>query len=145
MNIIEDEVIGELRYLTVEFDQTEIIVDGGVISQGAAQRYLAKERPDLKIKKCGSFKLNPQEHTVTMRVGVVNTTSKTFERVRESIGGEIVSHAGVYMKTKLLNPGYDEILLENKKLKEEIRRLKINTEKPNACSINEKANLPEKV
>ncbi|KKK68600.1 hypothetical protein LCGC14_2942430 [marine sediment metagenome] len=125
MQVIEDEVIGELRYLTVKFDQAEIIADGGVISQGAAQRYFAKERPDLKIKKCGSFKLNPQERTVTMRVGVVDKPLLTLTGADGSkIEGEKLENCGCgerknqavtvtvsdeVSKVKFLNPGYDEI------------------------------------
>ena len=107
MKIIEDEVIGELRYLTVEFDQTEIIADGGVISQGAAQRYLAKERPDLKIKKCGSFKLNSQERTVTMRVAVA--LQHKIVNSPDPMNGD--------REIKLLNPGYDELKAKYDKLK----------------------------
>ena len=93
----DDGKIGDLLYKTVEFDEPELIASGGVISQGAAQRYLAKERPDLKIKKCGSFKLNPQERTITMRIGVVNR------------GSVITTVSDEVSKVKLLNPGYDEL------------------------------------
>ena len=74
MKTIENEVIGDLRYLTVEFDQTELVTGGmGVISQDAVKRYFIEKRPDLKVKKCGGLKLDSQRFTVTMRIGVVNT------------------------------------------------------------------------
>ena len=148
MKIIEDEVIGELWYLTVEFDQAELLAGHiGVISQGAVRRYFEGKSPDLKVKKCGGLKLDSQRDIVTMRFGVVNTTSKTFERVRESIGGEIISLNDVYVKTKLLNPGYDELkekydalviavgkdaqkfsamLVENEELKEQLSKLQLD-------------------
>ena len=79
-----DGVIGELLYQTVEFTKKEFTDKGiGVISQGTVQRYLAEERPDLKIKKLGSFKFDNQENTVTVRIGTP--------------------------VQKLLGPGYDEL------------------------------------
>ncbi len=79
-----DGVIGELLYQTVEFTKKEFTDKGmGVISQGTVQRYLVEERPDLKIKKLGSFKFDSQENTVTVRIGTP--------------------------MQKLLGPGYDEI------------------------------------
>lgn len=102
----EDGVIGEFRYQTVEFDQTELVANGGVISQGAAQRYLAKERPDLKIKKCGSFKLDSQANTVTMRFAVPKSVV-----VKPSIpgGSKTLLNDCSCQDQKLLNPGYDEL------------------------------------
>ncbi len=80
----DDGKIGDLLYKTVEFTRQELVAGGvGVISQGAVLRYLKAAKPDLKIKKCGSFKLDSQEDTVTMRIGIADT--------------------------KLLNPGYDEL------------------------------------
>ena len=98
MNIIEDEVIGELRYLTVEFDQAELLAGHiGVISQGAVRRYFESKYPDLKVKKCGGLKLDSQRDIVTMRIGVVNR------------GNVITTVSDEVSKVKLLNPGYDEI------------------------------------
>ena len=66
----EDGVIGDLLYQTVEFTRKELTEGGaGVISQGAVQRYLAGKRPDLKIKKLGSFKFDGQANTVSVRIG----------------------------------------------------------------------------
>ncbi len=80
----DDGKIGDLLYKTVEFTRQELVAGGvGVISQGAVLRYLEAAKPDLKIKKCGSFKLDSQKDTVTMRIGIADT--------------------------KLLNPGYDEL------------------------------------
>lgn len=89
----DDGKIGDLLYKTVEFTRRELVAGGvGVISQGAVQRYLEAAKPNLKIKKCGSFKLDSQEDTVTMRIGIANT--------------------------KLLNPGYDELKARYDELKE---------------------------
>ncbi len=83
-----DGVIGEFLYQTVEFTQKEFADKGiGVISQVAVRQYLIEERPDLKIKKLGSFKFDSQTNTVTVRIATVN---------------KIVPAA-------LLNPGYDEL------------------------------------
>ncbi len=112
----EDGVIGEFLYQTVEFDQTELVANGGVVSQSAAQRYLAKERPDLKIKKCGSFKLDSQANTITMRFAVVNKSitlagadgSKIEgEKSEGGVSGDRKNHTATTVK--LLNPGYDEL------------------------------------
>ena len=84
----DDGVIGEFLYQTVEFTQKEFADKGiGVISQVAVRQYLIEERPDLKIKKLGSFKFDSQKNTVTVRIATVN---------------KIVPVA-------LLNPGYDEL------------------------------------
>ncbi len=136
MKIIEDDVIGELRYLTVEFDRKELIAGGvGVISQGAVQRYFTEKSPDYKVKKCGSFKLDSQRDIVTMRFGVVNR------------GGVITTVSDEVSEVKLLNPGYDElrerydtlviavgkdaqkfsaILVENEELKEQLSKLQLD-------------------
>ncbi len=113
----DDGVIGEFRYQTVEFDQTELVANGGVISQGAAQRYLAKERPDLKIKKCGSFKLDSQANTVTMRFAVPKSIVK-----RPSIpgGSKTLLNDCSCQDQKLLNPGYNELAAQVKGLKEQL-------------------------
>ncbi len=103
MKIIEDEVIGELRYLTVKFDTIELMAGGvGVISQGTVRRYFEKKNPDLKVKKCGGLKLDYQEETVAMRFGVVKE-SVTIEPIVE--------------KVKLLGPGYDELAAQVEGLK----------------------------
>lgn len=85
MRIIENEddgVIGELRYVTVEFSRTELTTGGiGVISQGAVQRYFTAKRPDLKIKACNGIKLDHQKNVVTMRVGIANHVGMAFESV----------------------------------------------------------------
>ncbi|KKL57438.1 hypothetical protein LCGC14_2235400 [marine sediment metagenome] len=105
MNIIEDEIIGELRYLTVEFDQVELLAGHiGVISQGAVRRYFEGKRPDLKVKKCGGLKLDSQRDIVTMRIGVVKK-STTVTIIDEFAGPDNDYSAA----QKLLNPGYDEL------------------------------------
>ncbi len=107
MKIIEDEVIGELRYLTVEFDQAELLAGHiGVISQGAVRRYFEGKSPDLKVKKCGGLKLDSQRDIVTMRFGVVNQLA-----IENSVGvNSIVTNTSPgYGDPKLLNPGYDEL------------------------------------
>ena len=105
MKIIEDEVIGELRYLTVEFDQAELLAGHiGVISQGAVRRYFEGKNPDLKVKKCGGLKLDSQRDIVTMRFGVVKK-STTVTIIDEFAGPDNDYSAA----QKLLNPGYDEI------------------------------------
>ena len=120
MKIIEDEVIGELRYLTVKFDQSELITGGvGVISQGAVRRYFEKKNPDLKVKKCGGLKLDYQEETVAMRFGVVNqkpsipggskTLLEDFDRIKDAADGEAVPVSDKFSEMKFLNPGYDEL------------------------------------
>ena len=107
MKIIEDEVIGELRYLTVEFDQAELLAGHiGVISQGAVRRYFEGECPDLKVKKCGGLKLDSQRDIVTMRIGVVKQLA-----VKNPVGVNpiVASITPGYGEPKLLNPGYDEL------------------------------------
>ncbi len=139
MKTIEDEVIGKLRYLTIEFDQTELLAGHiGIISQGAVRRYFEGECPDLKVMKCGGLKLDSQRSIVTMRFGIVNNQPEKLVGIPSFIadtapgyGGSLKSIAedinpvaasdstpGDSAYPKLLNPGYDEILLENKKLKE---------------------------
>ena len=94
-----DRVIGEFLYQTVEFTQKEFADKGiGVISQSAVRQYLIEERPDLKIKKLGSFKFDSQENTVTVRIATIN---------------KIVPVA-------LLNPGYDELAAQVEGLKEQL-------------------------
>ncbi len=106
MRIIEDEVIGELRYLVVEFDQTELVTGGmGVISQDAVKRYFIEKRPDLKVKKCGGLKLDSQRDIVTMRIGVVNQSEKLAAALDSIATGIAPEHN----EQKLLQPGYDEI------------------------------------
>ena len=84
----DDGKIGDLLYKTVKFTRQELVAGGvGVISQSAVLRYLEAAKPDLKIKKCGSFKLDSQVDTVTMRIGIADT--------------------------KLLNPGYDELKVKH--------------------------------
>ena len=122
MKTIEDEVIGKLRYLTIEFDQTELLAGHiGIISQGAVRRYFEGECPDLKVMKCGGLKLDSQRNIVTMRFGVVNKPDIEAQKfvtslmdMHKAVGN--IDHAPI--DQKFLNPGYDEILLENKKLKE---------------------------
>ena len=105
MQVIEDEVIGELRYLTVEFDQAELLAGHiGVISQGAVRRYFEGKSPDLKVKKCGGLKLDSQRDIVTMRIGVVKK-STTVTIIDEFAGPDNDYSAA----QKLLNPGYDEL------------------------------------
>ncbi|KKL53646.1 hypothetical protein LCGC14_2273380 [marine sediment metagenome] len=135
MQVIEDEVIGELRYLTVEFDQAELLAGHiGVISQGAVRRYFEGKSPDLKVKKCGGLKLDSQRDIVTMRFGIVdrpgmvlckNDTGKTIPAGRlialtgadgSKIEGEKSENVGcgdrknqAVTAIKFLNPGYDEL------------------------------------
>ena len=98
MKFIEDEVIGEFLYQTVEFTQKEFADKGiGVISQVAVRQYLIEERPDLKIKKLGSFKFDSQKNTVTVRIATVNKT----------------------VPVALLNPGYDELKAKYDELQHE--------------------------
>ena len=126
MKIIEDKVTGKLRYLTVEFDRAELVTGGmGVISQDAVKRYFIEKRPDLKVKVCGGLKLDSQRDIVTMRVGVVNQLG-----VENPLGVDpiVASDTSGYGKQKFLNLRYDELLLENKKLKEEIQQLRISEE-----------------
>ncbi len=104
MKIVEDEIIGELRYLTVKFDTIELMAGGvGVISQGTVRRYFEKKNPDLKVKKCGGLKLDYQEETVAMRFGVVKESTTVEPIVKE---------------VKLLNPEYNELKEEYNKLLE---------------------------
>ena len=115
MNIIENEIIGELRYLTVEFDQAELLAGHiGVISQGAVRRYFEGKSPDLKVKKCGSLKLDSQRDIVTMRFGVVKK-STTVTIVDEFAGPDNDYSAA----QKLLNPGYDELRKKYNELQHE--------------------------
>ena len=128
MNIIEDEIIGELRYLTVEFDQAELLAGHiGVISQGAVRRYFEGECPDLKVKKCGGLKLDSQRNIVTMRFGIVNRPNailvrgkvpppdnqaivEDYKRIEGVANGTCVAVSGEFVESqKLLNPGYDEL------------------------------------
>ena len=132
MQVIEDEVIGELRYLTVKFDQAELLAGHiGVISQGAVRRYFEGENSDLKVKKCGGLKLDSQRDIVTMRFGIVNNqpeewlhplyggslksiaeetaVEEDIKRIEAAADGECIAISDVFHKTKLLNPGYDEI------------------------------------
>ena len=93
----EDGVIGDLLYQTVEFTRKELTEGGvGVISQGAVQRYLVGKRPDLKIKKLGSFKFDGQANTVSVRIG----TTK---------GKRVVLPDDNQKPVALLNPGYNEL------------------------------------
>ena len=121
MKIVEEEVIGELRYLTVEFDLTELKTGGvGVINQGAVQRYFTEKAPNFKVKKCGGLKLDYQKDIVTMRIGVVNNQSK-----KPSIpgGSKTLLEDYVGQDQKLLNPGYDEIVAQRNELDAENDRL----------------------
>ncbi len=94
----DDGVIGEFLYQTVEFTQKEFADKGiGVISQVAVRQYLIEERPDLKIKKLGSFKFDSQKNTVTVRIATVNKT----------------------VPVALLNPGYDELKAKYDELQHE--------------------------
>ena len=101
MKIINEEIIGELKYLVVEFDCKEFadVRGAGVISQGAVRRYFEGKRPDLKVKKCGGLKLDSQRDIVTMRFGVkqkpsIPGGSKTlledFDRIEKAADGEAV-------------------------------------------------------
>ena len=133
MQVIEDEVIGELRYLTVKFDQAELLAGHiGVISQGAVRRYFEGENSDLKVKKCGGLKLDSQRDIVTMRFGIVNNqpeewlhplyggslksiaeetaVEEDIKRIEAAADGECIAVSDVFHKTKLLNPGYDELM-----------------------------------
>ncbi|KKK63178.1 hypothetical protein LCGC14_2996880 [marine sediment metagenome] len=110
MKIIEDEIIGELRYLTVEFDQTELLAGHiGVISQGAVRRYFEGKSPDLKVKKCGGLKLDSQRDIVTMRFGVKNPVG---------VNPIVASITPGYGEPKLLNPGYAELKADKNMLVE---------------------------
>ncbi len=134
MKIVEDEIIGELRYLTVKFDRIELMAGGvGVISQGAVRRYFEKKSSDLKVKKCGGLKLDSQKDIVTMRFGVVNQPIvKDKCRSEKHLESDNCPNFYGYCRCneveqqKFLNPGYDEILLKNKKLKEKYDTLKRN-------------------
>ncbi len=122
----DDGIIGEFKYQTVEFTRLELVEGGvGVISQGAVQRYFAKENPDLKVKKFGSFKFDSQKDVVTARfaVYVIDKRADVYPTVISNTVSNAESDG-----QKLLNPGYDEFLLENKKLKEEIQQLKTGQE-----------------
>ncbi len=91
----DDGVIGEFLYQTVEFTQKEFADKGiRVISQTAVKQHLTEERPDLKVKKLGSFRFNSQENTVSVRIGT--------------------------LVQKLLGPGYDELMLSQNKLVDEV-------------------------
>lgn len=106
MNIIEDEVIGELRYLTVEFEQKELVTGGmGVISQDAVKRYFVEKRPDLKVKKCGGLKLDSQRGIVTMRIGVVNNQPEKL--LNPMYGGTLKSIAEETVAANNI-PGHEE-------------------------------------
>ncbi len=123
MKIIEDEVIGELRYLTVEFDQAELLAGHiGVISQGAVRRYFEGECPDLKVKKCGGLKLDSQRSIVTMRFGIVNRPNAILVRGKvpppdnqaivlpdDNQKPVVSDFHNREISQKLLNPGYDEL------------------------------------
>ena len=112
MKIINEEIIGELKYLVVEFDQAELLAGHiGVISQGAVRRYFEGKNPDLKVKKCGGLKLDSQRDIVTMRFGVVNR------------GGVITTVSDEVSEVKLLNPGYDELVESNLKLVRESNKV----------------------
>ncbi len=114
MKIIEDEVIGELRYLTVEFDQAELLAGHiGVISQGAVRRYFEGKSPDLKVKKCGGLKLDSQRDIVTMRFGVVNKSTTAV--IIDEFAGKDNDYSAAQ---KLLNPEYDELKAERDMLVE---------------------------
>lgn len=110
----DDGVIGELRYLTVEINQTEFTA--GVISQDTVKRYFIEKRPDLKVKKCGGIKINHQDRTIVMRVGVVNQLG-----VENPVGVDpiVANTSPGYGEQKLLNPGYDELKAKCDKLQNE--------------------------
>ncbi len=106
MKIVENEIIGELEYLEVEFDRVELVTGGmGVISQDAVKRYFIKKNPELKVKKCGGLKLDSQRDIVTMRFGVVNQSEKLAAALDSITTGVAPEHN----EQKLLNPGYDEL------------------------------------
>ena len=110
MQVIEDEVLGELKYLVVEFDQAELLAGHiGVISQGAVRRYFEGKNPDLKVKKCGGLKLDSQRDIVTMRFGVVNRGG-VITTVSDEVSDEV-------SEVKLLNPGYNELAAQVEGLK----------------------------
>lgn len=125
MNIIEDEIIGELRYLTTEFDQVELLQgSGGVISQGAVRRYFEKKCPDLKVKKCGGLKLDSQRNIVTMRIGVVKEKvpvieQQKFNKALIDMNEAVGNFDRVPGEQKLLSPGYDELKAKYDKLQHE--------------------------
>lgn len=121
MKTIEDEVISELRWLTVEFDRSELLAGHvGVISQGAVRRYFEEINFDLIVKKCGGLKLDSQRDIVTMRFGVVNRPIEKFTKavmdMHTAVGN--VDHAPV--DQKLLNPGYDELASQVEGLKTQL-------------------------
>ena len=90
-----DGVIGEFLYQTVEFSRKELTEGGvGVISQDAVRRYLVGLRPNLKVKKLGSFRFDSQENTVLVRIGTP--------------------------VQKLLGPGYDELAAQVEGLKKQL-------------------------
>ena len=114
MRIIENEgdgIIGELLYITMEFDRKEILDGGvGIVSQGAVQRYFAAKRPDLKPKKYSGIKMDFQNNTLTMRVGVTNHVGGINPvGVDPMVASAAPEYGYVGQDQKLLNPGYDEL------------------------------------
>ena len=113
MKIINDEIIGELRYLTVEFCRTELVAGGaGVISQGAVRRYFEGKNPDFKVKKCGSLKLDSQRDIVTIRIGIVNQPPYAIlvkGKTHPDNQPVVSDFHNREISQKLLNLGYDEL------------------------------------
>lgn len=117
-------------------------ISHGVVSKGMVVRHYEKLNAKYLVVAVSSFKVDHQDESVTIRIQVKPRTSEKRVVLPDDNQKPVAltvdpEYCGLDEKpVALLNPGYDELLLENKGLKEEIQQLKINAGECDASSID---------
>lgn len=115
----------KLKWITAEYTIKELLKPGGgvVVQRDILQRWKA-DNPGQEVRSLAGFKCNQQDKTVSIRIGVVDKT-KAKTNSANSETGVVAKIEGkvpdfIANPSRLLQPGYDELLADNMKLKEEL-------------------------
>ena len=105
----------------VEEDYPIQDIGGGVISKGQAVRHFEKKHPEYTVVAISSFKIDHQAETISVRVQVRPKSVVLPDDNQKPVDPMTVAPA---IDQKLLNPGYDELLVQAGNLVTENTELK---------------------
>ena len=110
----------KLKWITAEYTIKELLKPGGgvVVQRDILERWKT-DNPGQEVKAHAGFKCNQEDSTVSMRIAVADDTITTgiAAKIENKVPDPITD------PSKLLQPGQDETLLENKNLKIENDKL----------------------